>query len=101
MGDIAEAFEQHLRSLSDTDWNALVERVRTPANPSGDQQEPPPQSADSGGAPERLPGAGGKEAAAQRFGAPTPARPGPDTPRSGQGAAGRAEAERRFKKENR
>ncbi|WP_322857762.1 hypothetical protein [Mycobacterium shigaense] len=29
MGDIAEAFEQHLRSLSDDDWNALVTRVRT------------------------------------------------------------------------
>lgn len=32
MGDIAEAFEQHLRSLSDTEWSALVDKVR-PQNP--------------------------------------------------------------------
>lgn len=30
MGDIAEAFEQHLASLPDEDWNALVARVRPP-----------------------------------------------------------------------
>jgi hypothetical protein len=28
MGQIAEAFEQHLRSLTDREWAALVERVR-------------------------------------------------------------------------
>ena len=28
MGDIAEAFEQHLKSLSDEDWTKLVQRVR-------------------------------------------------------------------------
>lgn len=39
MGDIAEAFEQHLRSLSDEQWNALTARVRTPAP----QAPPAPQ----------------------------------------------------------
>lgn len=28
MPDLAEAFEQHLRSLSDDEWTALVARVR-------------------------------------------------------------------------
>lgn len=32
MGDIASAFEEHLRSLSDTEWNALVQRVRPSAS---------------------------------------------------------------------
>lgn len=30
MADLAEAFEQHLKSLSDSEWDALVARVRTP-----------------------------------------------------------------------
>lgn len=29
MADLAEAFEQHLRSLSDTEWEALTKRVRS------------------------------------------------------------------------
>lgn len=35
MADIAEAFEQHLRSLTDDEWTALTQRVRTPQ-----QQQP-------------------------------------------------------------
>ena len=36
MGDIAEAFKQHLSSLSDDDWNKLVAEVRPPQPaPSG------------------------------------------------------------------
>lgn len=34
MGDIAEAFRDHLRSLSDTEWDALVTEVRTPKPPA-------------------------------------------------------------------
>lgn len=33
MGDIAEAFRDHLRSLSDSEWDALVAEVR-PSKPS-------------------------------------------------------------------
>lgn len=33
MSDVSEAFEQHLRSLSDSDWAALAQRVR-PAPPT-------------------------------------------------------------------
>lgn len=33
MADIAEAFEQHLRSLSDAEWDTLTQRVRTPKAP--------------------------------------------------------------------
>ncbi|VBA43955.1 hypothetical protein LAUMK136_05361 [Mycobacterium attenuatum] len=57
MGDIAEAFEQHLRSLSDNDWNALVAKVRpapTPDNAAADQGAQPGDS--------------GRAAAAKRFG---------------------------------
>ena len=36
MGELAEAFEEHLRSLTDDEWNALATRVRTP------QGEPQP-----------------------------------------------------------
>ena len=32
MADIASAFEEHLRSLPDSDWDALVQRVR-PSRP--------------------------------------------------------------------
>jgi hypothetical protein len=32
-GELAEAFEAHLRSLSDSEWAALTARVRTPAAP--------------------------------------------------------------------
>ncbi|QFS91523.1 hypothetical protein FIV07_12210 [Mycobacterium sp. THAF192] len=38
MAELAEAFEQHLRSLSDDEWNALASRVRTPKTPPA----PPP-----------------------------------------------------------
>lgn len=31
--DIAEAFDQHLRSLSDQEWNALTQRVRDRSGP--------------------------------------------------------------------
>lgn len=34
MSGISEAFEQHLRSLSDLEWNDLTRRVR-PAPPGG------------------------------------------------------------------
>ncbi len=34
MADLAEAFEQHLKSLSDQEWEALTERVRPKSNPS-------------------------------------------------------------------
>ncbi|OBG87538.1 hypothetical protein A5699_02085 [Mycobacterium sp. E802] len=32
-GELSEAFEQHLRSLSDSEWEALSSRVRTKAPP--------------------------------------------------------------------
>jgi hypothetical protein len=32
VGNIAEAFEQHLRSLTDAEWSALVKRVRPPSD---------------------------------------------------------------------
>lgn len=35
MGDIAEAFRDHLRSLSDSEWDALVAEVRPPKHPAG------------------------------------------------------------------
>lgn len=44
MPNLAEAFEEHLRSLSDSDWNALVARVRAPQrqpNPLANDDDPP------------------------------------------------------------
>ncbi|MCV7285352.1 hypothetical protein H7J87_08425 [Mycolicibacterium wolinskyi] len=38
MADIAEAFEQHLRSLSDDEWKALVSRVRK-QQPGGSNED--------------------------------------------------------------
>lgn len=35
-GELSEAFEQHLRSLSDDEWNALSSRVRAPKGPPPD-----------------------------------------------------------------
>jgi len=35
-GELSEAFEQHLRSLSDSEWDALASRVRTPSGPPPD-----------------------------------------------------------------
>ncbi|CAN3128580.1 hypothetical protein ACNUDN_11710 [Mycobacterium sp. smrl_JER01] len=35
MADIAEAFKQHLRSLSDSEWDALASEVRSTQNGRG------------------------------------------------------------------
>lgn len=45
MGDLDAAFEQHLASMSDGDWNALVARVRPPQAPPA--PPPPPLSNES------------------------------------------------------
>jgi hypothetical protein len=46
MAELAEAFEQHLKSLSASEWDALVSRVRQPTPPaspplSGEHVDPP------------------------------------------------------------
>ncbi|MEU9805592.1 hypothetical protein [Mycobacterium sp. NPDC050853] len=51
MADIADAFKQHLSSLSEQEWSALVAEVRAP------------EDSRAGG-----PGADGKAAAKRRFG---------------------------------
>lgn len=40
MADIAEAFEQHLRSLSDDEWTELEGRVRDRKAPGGEAATP-------------------------------------------------------------
>ena len=41
MADLAEAFEQHLRSLSEGEWDSLVARVRAPkSSPETGGEEP-------------------------------------------------------------
>lgn len=47
MADLADAFEQHLKSLSDDEWSELVARVRpTKDGPDG---EPPRLATGAGG----------------------------------------------------
>lgn len=101
MANLAEAFEQHLRSLSDSDWDALVGRVR------------PPKASPEPGEPRwTAPGSGGRAEAERRFGPSSGGEAGPaeptEKPRMGpsiapsdhrpksHGAHGRAEAEKRF-----
>jgi hypothetical protein len=49
MADLAEAFEQHLRSLSDSDWDALVARVRTPMAPPQPDEHGEPSGGQNAG----------------------------------------------------
>jgi hypothetical protein len=90
MGDIAEAFEQHLRSLSDEQWNSLVARVRPVPPPAGDGS--------SGEAERQHPGDSARAAAAKRFGKQQTTETTDAAQVSGPaaGAAGRAAAARRF-----
>jgi hypothetical protein len=55
MADLAEAFEQHLKSLSDEDWDSLVTRVRPPKSPPA----PLDERVDDQPTPKRFPQAPG------------------------------------------